>query len=168
MKKPVRLDYQRPRNPNGTAIDTSSAAALYTKRTAALALAVFLEHISETHAYDGALVNVDVDLGVITLHDNWAPPYDWKWVTFGLTVAYLLLIHLIAFYFIGGRIWFRVRARFTVSRCDVATQCTRLPDFSVTTVDGLRSELRARGVRNTGLRADLEARLAAAIASSES
>ena len=84
-----------------------------------------------------------------------------------MLAVYLLLLHLIVFYIIGGKVWVRVRARFAVSRSDAATQCSRLPDIAFTTVEGLRSELRARGLRTTGLRADLEHRLAASLAESE-
>ena len=121
--------------------------------------------IVDAQAYSDSLVRVDVD--VFTFADDPATPNDWLWYVYLAIATWLLIVHVIAFYFVGGRIWSRVRARFANSRVSVAVQCSRLPDVSVTTVEGLRSELRARGLRTTGLRSDLERRLAAALLESE-
>jgi hypothetical protein len=85
-----------------------------------------------------------VDVDVFTLADDPASPNDWLWYVYLAIATWLLIVHVIAFYFVGGRIWSRVRARFANSRVSVAVQCSRLPDVLVTTVEGLRSELRAR------------------------
>ena len=76
-------------------------------------------------------------------------------------------MHFIALYFVGGRLWVHVRARFAHCHVSVATQCSRLPDVAFTNVEGLRNELRARGLRTTGLRSELERRLSAAMSESE-
>jgi len=166
-KKLARPDYERPRNPDGIAIDTGSAAAISIKCSAALALGVFLDNIRTTHAHDGALVSIDVDLSEIALMTDRGLTQDWTWLLYGALAVYLVLLHVIAMYFAGGGLWMRVRARFVISRSNVATQCSRLPDITFTTVEGLRSELRACGLKKRGLRAELEQRLSLALAESE-
>ena len=146
-------------------IITTSGVALTMKQSAALMLSVIMDRKVETQAYSDGLVRVDVD--VFTFAGDLAAPSDWLWYVYIAVATWLLLVHIIAFYFVGGRIWSRVRARFANSRVSVAVQCYRLPDISITTVEGLRSELRARGLRTTGLRKDLEMRLAAAMSESE-
>jgi hypothetical protein len=59
---------------------------------------------------------------------------------------------------VSGRVRSRVRAFFRTEHCDAAVQCMLLPSASSMTVEGLRSELRAYGLRSSGLRADLERR----------
>ena len=167
MKKPARADYERPRNPNGTAINTETPAAIAIKRSAALALGVFLDNIRTTHAYDSALVNIDVDLGAVAITADWTPTEDWSWLLYVAVLAYIVVLHTIVLYFVGGGIWTRVRARFTIRRRNAATQCTLLPDITLTTVEGLRSELRSRGLKTTGLRAELEVRLSQAVVESD-
>jgi len=165
VAKPKRPDYLRPRKPDGTIITTSLGGASKIKQSAAIALGVILDHIAETRAHEHGLVTFDVD--IITIADDSATPDDWRWYVYGAFAVWLLFVHLIAFYLVGIGVWVRVRARFSNCQVSVATQCSRLPDVSVTTVEGLRSELRARGLRTTGLRIDLERRLAAALSESE-
>ena len=78
-----------------------------------------------------------------------------------LVAVYLIVLRIIAAYFLGGKLVVRVRAHFAVRTSEAATQRSRLPDASATAVEGIRSELRSRGLRTTGLRADLERRLVA-------
>ena len=80
---------------------------------------------------------------------------------------YLIALHLIAAYFLGGKLIVRARAHFAVRTSEAATQRSRLPEVRATTVEGLRSELRSRGLRTTGLRIELEHRLLAWQAESE-
>ena len=47
---------------------------------------------------------MNIDLGVIALGDSWLSPYDWSWLLRGLLAVYLLVLHLIVFYVIGGNI----------------------------------------------------------------
>ena len=156
--------YLRPCNADQSPIVTTSGAALTIKRSAALMLSVIMDRIIDAHAHSD-VVRVDVD--VFTFADDPAVPNDWLWYFYIAIATWLLFMHIIAFYFVGGRIWSRVRARFANSHVSVAVQCYRLPDIPSTTVEGLRSELRARGLRTTGLRKDLEMPLAAVMSESE-
>ena len=108
MKTPARPDYLRPCNPDGTAISTHSVAANHVKYSAITTLMVFLEQIADSHAYDGALVNIDVDLGMLTFDNNEVPSYGMGWTWFGVLTVYILFLHLVVFYFVGGRgVFFR-------------------------------------------------------------
>ena len=83
------------------------------KRSAAIAITAFVCQIVASHG-EQSLVSVDIDLGVLPFNDDWLPTYDWGWLLFALIVIYLIALHLVAFYFLGGKIIVRVRARFAV------------------------------------------------------
>ena len=68
-----------------------------------------------------------------------------------LVAIYLIALHLIVAYFLGMKLVVRMRAWLVVPTREAATQRSRLPEVPATTVEGLRSELRSRGLRTTGL-----------------
>ena len=113
------------------------------------------------------MVNLDIDLGIIPYNDDWFPKYDWGGLLFMLMAIYLIVLHLIVAYFLGRKLVVRMRAWLVVPTSEAATQLPRLPEVPATAVEGLLSELRSRGLRTTGLRAELEHRLLAWQAESE-
>jgi hypothetical protein len=152
-----RMASLRPTDSNRLRIDTNSGVAMAIKKSAALMLSTILGHITETRAASDGLVKFGIN--VVANAGHLTTPNDWLWFLFYAFVVWLIIVHAIAFYFVCSRWCCRVRAR--ISNSDVAVQVTLLPDVSSTTVVGLRRELRFRGLRATGLRSDLERRLAA-------
>jgi len=166
-KRPARPDYVRPRRPDGASVDTDSFAGQAVKCSAVTALLVFLDQIANSRAYDTALVSIDVDMSAATYRHYFDLPFDNAWSWFDIFLLYVLLLHVVILWFLGGRVRARVRAYFRIEYRDAASQCMLLPDTHTLTVEGLRHELRAQGMRATGLRVDLERRWAAFAAAAE-
>jgi hypothetical protein len=163
--KRKRVPSLRPTDRNKQRIDTNSGVALTIKKSAALMLCAILEHIAETHAASDSLVTFDIDVVVRT--NDLTTPSDWPWFLFYALMVWLFIVHAIALYFLFSRACCRVRARAVSSCASVSVQVTLLPDVTNLTVVGLRRELRNRGLRATGLRSDLECRLAADLAEAD-
>ena len=137
------------------------------KQIADMALLVFLDQIARSRAYNSALVSIDVDMSAATYNHYFDLPLDDVWSWFDVFMLYVVLLHIVVLWCLGGRVRTRVRAFFRVEHRDAASQCMLLPDASALTVESLRHELRAQGMRATGLRIDLVRRWSAFVAEVE-
>ena len=148
------------------------------KKAAILAFTVVCNKITSTHAAGELVTGGHFMKDIIHLADAvfdvdltyYYIMYE-DWLQY-LGAIYLTVLHFVIFYYVVKRVgrWLSECMRTTVRPVlpespplysDVAVQVELAPVVEGMTVDGLKLECRALGLRTSGLRADLEARVRA-------